>query len=44
MNFSIFQDLERSQDKPCNHCGLIEIGEAACYFGKCGVCGRPARR
>ena len=49
MNFSIFQDLEQGynnalQDKPCNHCRLIEIGEAACYLGKCGVCGRPARR
>ena len=46
---TIFQDLEQgvnngSQDKPCNHCGLIEIGEAACDFGKCRVCGRPARR
>ena len=48
MKFSFFQDLEQgyngSQDKPCNNCRLIEIGEAACYLGKCGVCGRPARR
>ena len=33
-----------SQDKPCHNCRLIEIGEAACYFGKCGVCGRPSPR
>ena len=48
MQFSFFQDLEQgyngSQDKPCHNCRLIEIGESACYLGKCGVCGRPARR